>query len=78
MCSHFVTGDHGSSSELSQAADFVERAIYAFEHAFPVAFDITAGSSRLDFDRIENRPLFLTLHRHVLSVRISTSIEMGS
>ncbi|KAF8709341.1 hypothetical protein RHS03_02888, partial [Rhizoctonia solani] len=55
-------------SELSQAADFVERAIYAFEHAFPVAFDITAGSSRLDFDRIENRPLFLALHRHILSL----------
>ncbi|CUA69347.1 Transcription factor 25 [Rhizoctonia solani] len=54
--------------ELSQAADFVERAIYAFEHAFPVAFDITTGSSRLDFDRIENRPLFLALHRHVLSL----------
>ncbi|CAE6528242.1 unnamed protein product [Rhizoctonia solani] len=54
--------------ELSQAADFVERAIYAFEHAFPVAFDISAGSSRLDFDRIENRPLFLALHRHVLSL----------
>ncbi|KAG8715022.1 hypothetical protein FRC11_006077 [Ceratobasidium sp. 423] len=54
--------------ELSQAADFVERAIYAFEHAFPVAFDIATGSSRLDFDRIENRPLFLALHRHVLSL----------
>ncbi|CAE6444967.1 unnamed protein product [Rhizoctonia solani] len=54
--------------ELSQAAEFVERAIYAFEHAFPVAFDITGGSSRLDFDRIENRPLFLALHRHVSSL----------
>ncbi|CEL59750.1 Transcription factor 25 OS=Homo sapiens GN=TCF25 PE=1 SV=1 [Rhizoctonia solani AG-1 IB] len=54
--------------ELSQAADFVERAIYAFEHTFPVAFDITTGSSRLDFDRIENRPLFLALHRHILSL----------
>ncbi|KAF8759615.1 hypothetical protein RHS01_01716 [Rhizoctonia solani] len=59
---------HGAEKKLSQAADFVERAIYAFEHAFPVAFDITAGSSRLDFDRIENRPLFLALHRHILSL----------
>ncbi|KAJ1308852.1 hypothetical protein OPQ81_004540 [Rhizoctonia solani] len=54
--------------ELSQAAEFVERSIYAFEHAFPVAFDIATGSSRLDFDRIENRPLFLALHRHILSL----------
>ncbi|KAG9095267.1 hypothetical protein FS749_010776 [Ceratobasidium sp. UAMH 11750] len=54
--------------ELSQAADFVERAIYVFERALPVAFDLTSGSSRLDFDRIENRPFFLALHRHVLSL----------
>ncbi|KAF8607494.1 DUF654-domain-containing protein [Ceratobasidium sp. AG-I] len=54
--------------ELSQASDFVERAIYAFEHSLPVAFDISSGSSRLDFDRIENRPFFLALHRHVLSL----------
>ncbi|KAG8742356.1 hypothetical protein FRC10_001637 [Ceratobasidium sp. 414] len=54
--------------ELSQAADFVERAIYIFERALPVGFDLIAGSSRLDFDRIENRPFFLALHRHVLSL----------
>ncbi|KAG8679944.1 hypothetical protein FRC09_018603, partial [Ceratobasidium sp. 395] len=54
--------------ELSQASDFVERAIYVFERALPVAFDLTSGSSRLDFDRIENRPFFLALHRHVLSL----------
>lgn len=54
--------------ELSQASDFVERALYAFEHALPVAFDLSSGSSRLDFDRIENRPFFLALHRHVLSL----------
>ncbi|QRV87832.1 Transcriptional repressor TCF25 [Ceratobasidium sp. AG-Ba] len=54
--------------ELSQAADFVERAIYVFEHALPSAFDLGAGSSRLDFDRIENRPFFLALHRQVLSL----------
>jgi hypothetical protein len=29
-------------------------------------FNFTTGHNRLDFDRLENRPLFLALHRQVV------------
>ena len=56
-------------AEHSQAADFVERAIFAFERSFNSTFNITTGSHRLDFDHIENRSFFLALHRHIINLQ---------
>jgi hypothetical protein len=53
-------------SEHSQAADFMDRAIFTYERAFVGAFTFTNGLNRLDFDRVENRPFFLALHRQVM------------
>jgi hypothetical protein len=50
------------------AADLIERSLFAFERSFSSGFNVTLGTHRLDFDRIENRPFFLGLHRHIQSV----------
>lgn len=55
-----------NSSEYSQAVDYVSRALYAYERAFLGAFSFTSGNNRLDFDRVENRPFFLAIHRQVM------------
>ena len=59
------------STEHSQAADFIERALFTYERAFVGAFTFTNGLNRLDFDRVENRPFYLALHRHVMYVRFT-------
>jgi hypothetical protein len=58
-------------TEHSQAADFIERALFTYERAFVGAFTFTNGLNRLDFDRVENRPFYLALHRHVMYVRFT-------
>ena len=52
--------DHSSSS------DTVERAIFSYEKALSGAFNITTGTCRLDFRRVENRAFFLAIHRTIL------------
>ena len=52
--------DHSTSS------DKVERAIFAYEKALCGAFNVTTGTCRLDFRRIENRAFFLAIHRTIL------------
>ncbi|KAH7880601.1 transcriptional repressor TCF25-domain-containing protein [Lentinula edodes] len=49
--------------EHSSAVDAVDRAMFAYERAFVGGFSFTNGTNRLDFDRVENRPFFLALHR---------------
>lgn len=51
--------------EHSTAADHIDRALFAYERAFVGSFNFTSGVNRLDFDRVENRPFFLALHRQV-------------
>ncbi|KAF9817219.1 hypothetical protein IEO21_03583 [Rhodonia placenta] len=51
--------------EHSTAADHIDRALFAYERAFVGSFSFTSGVNRLDFDRVENRPFFLALHRQV-------------
>ncbi|EKM58976.1 uncharacterized protein PHACADRAFT_249116 [Phanerochaete carnosa HHB-10118-sp] len=51
--------------EHSTAADFIDRALFTYERAFVGAFNFTSGQNRLDFDRVENRPFFLAIHRQV-------------
>jgi hypothetical protein len=54
-----------SCVEYSQAVDFVDRALFTYERSFIGAFNFTSGLNRLDFDRVENRPFFLAIHRQV-------------
>ncbi|KAI9448396.1 DUF654-domain-containing protein [Lactarius indigo] len=55
--------------EHSQAADFIERSLFTYERAFVGAFTFTNGLNRLDFDRVENRPFYLALHRHIIDLQ---------
>ncbi|KAE8541405.1 hypothetical protein D1P53_002764 [Cryptococcus gattii VGV] len=50
-------------SDIGAASDYAERALYAFDRCLMPAFSVVSGTSRLDFDRVENRPLFTALHR---------------
>ncbi|KAH9936840.1 transcriptional repressor TCF25-domain-containing protein [Epithele typhae] len=67
--------------EHSTAADYVDRALFTYERAFVGAFNFTSGSNRLDFDRIENRPFFLALHRQISDLQrrgcVRTSFEFA-
>lgn len=58
--------DCGMIAEHSTASDFIDRALFSYERAFVGAFNFTAGGNRLDFDRVENRPFFLALHRQIM------------
>ncbi|THH13849.1 hypothetical protein EW146_g6417 [Bondarzewia mesenterica] len=58
-----------SLPEHSQAADFIERAMFTYERAFVGAFNFTSGTNRLDFDHVENRPFFLAIHRQVIDLQ---------
>lgn len=62
----FDTRRHSFTPEYSQAADFIDRALFAYERAFVGAFNFTNGANRLDYDHVENRPFFLALHRQVM------------
>lgn len=44
-----MSGDHVMSSE------FIERALYAFEKSFHFKFNISKGTSRLSYNKFENR-----------------------
>ncbi|KAI0368457.1 DUF654-domain-containing protein [Pilatotrama ljubarskyi] len=55
--------------EHSTAADYVDRALFAYERGFVGSFNFTSGANRLDFDRVENRPFFLALHRQVTDLQ---------
>lgn len=49
--------------DIGAASDYAERALYAFDRCLMPTFSVVSGASRLDFDRVENRPLFTALHR---------------
>lgn len=55
-------------SDLSQASEYIDRALFAFERAFAPGFNITSGNARLDFDRVENRGFYLALIRNLQCV----------
>ena len=59
-----------NTTEHSTAADFIDRALFTYERAFFGAFNFTSGTYRLDFDRVENRPFFLAVHRQVSYVHV--------
>ncbi|KDQ07759.1 hypothetical protein BOTBODRAFT_38551 [Botryobasidium botryosum FD-172 SS1] len=51
--------------DYDKAGELVDRAMFAYERAFAGSFNFTLGTCRLDFDCVENRPFFLSLHRHI-------------
>ncbi|KAF8812727.1 DUF654-domain-containing protein [Phlegmacium glaucopus] len=55
--------------EYAQAVDFIDRALFTYERSFIGAFNFTSGLNRLDFDRVENRPFFLALHRQITDLQ---------
>lgn len=63
------------STDIGAAADYCERAMFAFDRALMPGFSLN-GACRLDFDRVENRPLFLALHREVTLVCPNTERQM--
>ncbi|KLT44840.1 DUF654-domain-containing protein [Cutaneotrichosporon oleaginosum] len=52
-------------SDIGAASDYAERALYAFDRCLVPGFNVQSGSCRLDFDFVENRPLFTALHRNI-------------
>lgn len=54
-----------NSGNITQAAELVERALFAFEKSFHPTFNIANGSSRLDFRRVESRPFFTAIFRQM-------------
>ena len=52
-------------NDFTLAAELIERALYAFECAFHSLFNLATGACRLSYDRVENRPFFLCLYRHI-------------
>ena len=60
-------------TEHSTAADFIDRALFTYERAFVGSLNFTSGLSRMDFDRVENRPFFLAVHRQITYVTLITA-----
>ncbi|KAF9651043.1 DUF654-domain-containing protein [Thelephora ganbajun] len=54
--------------EYSTASDFIDRALFSYERAFVGAFNFMGGYHRLDFDRVENRPFYLAIHRQLVDL----------
>lgn len=52
------------SEDPATASELIERAILALETSFHSMFSLTAGTSRLDYRRQENRAIFITLFKH--------------
>lgn len=53
----------GEDSQM--ASELIERTLYAMEAAFHPLFNISVGTSRLDYRRQENRAFFIALFRHL-------------
>lgn len=56
------------SDDLSMAAEFIQRALYCLECAFHPSFIIASGKCRLDYRRQENRSLYISIFKHMMSV----------
>ncbi|XP_060074538.1 ribosome quality control complex subunit TCF25-like [Ylistrum balloti] len=54
--------------DAQASAELIERALLSCELSFHPLFSLTTGTSRLDFKRSENRPLFLALFKHLAIV----------
>ncbi|KAH8082189.1 transcriptional repressor TCF25-domain-containing protein [Filobasidium floriforme] len=55
---------YNQQGDIGAAADHCERALFAYDRCLAPGFAMN-GTCRLDFDRVENRPMFLALHRLV-------------
>ncbi|TPX37577.1 hypothetical protein SmJEL517_g00661 [Synchytrium microbalum] len=53
------------NGDIAQASELVEQVLFAFERRFHSMFNMALGTCRLSYDRVENRPFFIALFRHV-------------
>ena len=51
------------TTDIGAASDYAERALYALDRCLISSFNVSSGACRLDFNRVENRPMFMALHR---------------
>ncbi|XP_058805420.1 ribosome quality control complex subunit TCF25 [Phymastichus coffea] len=56
------------NEELAMAASLIERALFYLEYAFHPLFNLTTGNCRLDYNKQQNRALFITLFKHLVLV----------
>ena len=54
-----------SNGDPALASELIQRALYTFEKSLHPMFSLLSGSCHLDFDRVENRPFYLALYRHI-------------
>lgn len=54
-----------TGGDFGEAAELVERALFAYETGFGPHFSITNGLTRVDYRQVEARPLFVALSRHM-------------
>ena len=54
-----------STGDFKSASDLVERVLYVCETCSHAQFDWLGGNSRVDFDKEENKTLFLALFRQI-------------
>lgn len=78
ICAPFATPSvsevYRQQSDLGQASEYIDRALFAFERAFVPAFNVSLGTGRLDFGRVENRGFFLALTRDLQCVPPAASV----
>jgi len=56
------------SGDGAAAASLLERALFCCERSFHPLFNVNSGTCRLAFRRAENRPFFLSLFKHIVSL----------
>lgn len=54
-----------NSGQITEASEFIERALYSCEKSFHTSFSLSSGVSRLNFNQLENRSFFLALLRRL-------------
>ena len=60
------------SEDTQTASDLLNRALFCLEKAFHPTFNVTSINCRLDFNRTENRALFIAVFRQILFVSMKS------
>ncbi|XP_063685974.1 ribosome quality control complex subunit TCF25-like [Bolinopsis microptera] len=60
------------SGDTQTASDLLNRALFCLEKAFHPSFNVTSVTCRLDYNRTENRALFIALFRQILFVSLKS------
>ena len=60
------------SEDTQTASDLLNRALFCMEKAFHPSFNVTSVNCRLDYNRRENRALFISIFRQILFVSLKS------